>query len=99
MMYRRRDQHNFLCVLAVNAQILNLNGIVISDQNAARNYAKFIAPNEMETALDFEIIYIRDWNDDDAFEKSKRKAIKCAEHPLLPGVKSAVLLSIFLSVW
>ena len=75
MMYRRRDQHNFLCVLAVNAQILNLNGIVISDQNAARNYAKFIAPNEMETALD----YIRDWNDDDAFEKSKRKAIKCAE--------------------
>lgn len=79
MMYRRRNEYKDLCILAITAQILDIDGVVVTDQNAATSLVKFIEPHEMQGALDFDIIYMRDWNDSDYYEKIRKRHKKCAE--------------------
>lgn len=79
MMYKRKTEYENLCVLAVNATILNIDGVVISDRNAAATFAQFVDPTEMQSYLNFDIIYETDWNDPDEHKKMNKKAIKCAE--------------------
>ena len=79
MMYRRRGEYRDLCILGINAKILNIDGVVITDHNAASNFAKFLEPHEMQASLDFDIIYATDWNDPDEFVKMRKKSMKCSE--------------------
>jgi hypothetical protein len=67
-----------LCVLRISTQVLHLNGTVISDQNAASDYVRFLHPSQWEL-LDFDDIYAMDWRDSDQIAYWRRKARKCAE--------------------
>lgn len=44
MMFKRLAEASNLCVLRVSTQVLALEGAVISDQNAASDYARFLHP-------------------------------------------------------
>jgi hypothetical protein len=79
MMYRRQDQAEEMCVLAIHCSILNLPDSVVSDRNAASDYARFYEPLEAMYSLDFPKIYAKNWNHDDPIEKATHKSIKCAE--------------------
>jgi hypothetical protein len=46
MMFKRRDQASELCVLQVSTTVLPLPGVVISDQNAASDYVRFLHPRQ-----------------------------------------------------
>lgn len=85
MMYKRKDRAQSLCVLAILSTVLNLDGVIISDGNAASEYSRFYAPEEGIQKLDFARIYDEWWTDDDLCEQLKRKRIKCAE-VLVPNV-------------
>jgi ssDNA thymidine ADP-ribosyltransferase, DarT len=79
MLFKRKDEAPALCVLRISTQVLRLNGTVISDQNAASNYVRFLDPSQWEL-LDFDDIYAMDWRhpgDEVAFWR--HKARKCAE--------------------
>nr|VFJ98995.1 MAG: protein of unknown function (DUF4433) [Candidatus Kentron sp. LFY] len=52
MMYKRLAQVEVLCVLCVSTDVLNLPGVVITDQNAASDYVRFYPPR-FSTFLDF----------------------------------------------
>ena len=73
-----------LCVLAISAAVLDFEGTVISDGNAASEYSRFYSPEEGISKLDFIRIYNEWWTDDDPYEQLKRKRVKCAEI-LVPG--------------
>ena len=60
MMFKRRGQASDLCVLRVSTLVLTLPGTVISDQNAASDYVRFLAPRQWQV-LDFDAIYAMDW--------------------------------------
>jgi ssDNA thymidine ADP-ribosyltransferase, DarT len=60
MMFKRRDQASELCVLQVSTSVLSLAGTVISDQNAASDYVRFLHPRQWQV-LDFDAIYAMDW--------------------------------------
>lgn len=79
MMYKIHDRYKEFCILGINATILNIEGVVIADCNAASNLVKFLEPNEMQDSLDFDIIYTTNWNDSDEFVKRRKKSIKCSE--------------------
>jgi hypothetical protein len=77
MMYARQSED--ICVLNVMPEILDFDGVVISDRNAASGYARFYEAAEAFSHLDFELIYARDWRDENEFQYRKKKSAKCAE--------------------
>ncbi len=79
MMSARNHQAANLCVLRVSTEILNLEGVVISDQNAASQYVRFRSSSELN-ALNFDKIYAEDWrHQGDQITYFQHKSIKCAE--------------------
>lgn len=79
MLYKLKDQAKDLAVLAVSAEVLDLDGCVISDMNAAKTLARFYDPYEGMQCIDFDRVFAQYWGHDDYYEYLKRKAIKCAE--------------------
>lgn len=87
LMYLRRDEVDSLCVLSVHSRVLQAKGAVVSDQNAARDCVAFYDPSVDFEKLDFDKIYLRNWNVLDPFEKYMLKGILCAE-ALIPDAVS-----------
>jgi hypothetical protein len=60
MLFKRLAEAPNLCVLRVSTRVLELEGAVISDQNAASDYVRFLHPRQWRF-LDFDAIYATDW--------------------------------------
>lgn len=84
MMFVRKDKHDQLCVLKVNPAVFDLPGVVLTDQNAASKYVRFLSPQQLDV-LPFAAIYALDWTHTDKITYWRQKSAKCAE-VLVPGV-------------
>jgi hypothetical protein len=80
MMSKRRARADDLCVLRVSTSVLEVDGVVLADRNAAGGgqWVRFLHPRQWRL-LDFERIYAPDWRDADRFEYYDKKRKKCAE--------------------
>jgi ssDNA thymidine ADP-ribosyltransferase, DarT len=79
MLFKRKEEAPNLCVLRIATQALDLEGAVISDQNAASDYVRFLHPRQWEL-LDFDAIYAMDWrHPGDQVAYWRHRARKCAE--------------------
>jgi len=79
MLSKRRSQNNKICVLRINNIVLNIDGVIITDKNAARE-CWFKTVDEGLPLLNKEEIYATFWIDDnDPIKEDKQKGIKCAE--------------------
>jgi len=79
MLFKRKDEAPNLCVLSVSTRVLELPGTVISDQNAASDYVRFLHPSQWKL-LAFDDIYAMDWrHPGDLIGYWRHKARKCAE--------------------
>lgn len=83
MMYKRLDQADALCVLRVNRDVMQLPGVVLTDQNAASDYVRFLALGQIGE-IDMDRVYALDWRHQDRITFYRQKAAKCAE-VLVPG--------------
>lgn len=79
MLYKRKDEAENFCVLALSVQVLDLKGCVVADRNASTSLVKFYSPFEALAELDYERIFAQYWVHDDPYETRDHKAIKCAE--------------------
>jgi len=65
-------------VLRINSEVLSLDGVIVTDQNASRDcWFKPVA--EGLPLLNKDEIYATFWLNDDFYEQNRRKGIKCAE--------------------
>jgi hypothetical protein len=79
MMFKRRGEAAGLCVLRISTDVLALPGSVISDQNAASKYVRFLHPLQWQL-LDFDDIFALDWrHPDDQIRQWRHASRKCAE--------------------
>ena len=78
MLYKRKNEAENLCILRIATDILEIQGAVITDQNAASRYAKFLPPDAINE-LELEQIYARYWNHDDQIARWRHSSQKCAE--------------------
>jgi hypothetical protein len=79
MLYKRLAEVDGLCVLRVSVQVLSLPGAVITDQNGASDYVRFLAP-EQSRLLDWDDILALDWtHPGDQIAYWRHKSRKCAE--------------------
>ena len=60
MLHRRLAEADGLCVLRVSIRVLDLQGVVITDQNAASDYVRFLGPDQWQQ-LYWDDIYAVDW--------------------------------------
>jgi hypothetical protein len=75
MMSARRAEASSLCA----PRVLALEGTVISDQNAASKYVRFLHPSQWRL-LNFDNIYAMDWrHPDDQIAEWRHSSRKCAE--------------------
>lgn len=79
MMYKRKDNAEELCILAVRTSVLNIEGCVLSDQNSSTDLVKFYTPEDGLNNINFDLVFEQYWNVGDYYEQRRRKAIKCAE--------------------
>ena len=79
MLSARRAEADSLCVLCVSTSVLSLPGTVITDQNAASDYVRFLALSQWQL-LDWDLIFATDWrHPDDQIAEWRHKSRKCAE--------------------
>ena len=79
MMYKRRAQHQELCVLKINPDVIDLPGVVITDGNASSGYTRFYNAPDGLANVDREWTFADNWQDPDPIQKYKKTAAKCAE--------------------
>lgn len=97
MLYVLIPKQMDLCVLRISSDILRVTGIVISDQNAARGWARFEpAPDGFEM-LDKDEIFALSWNHADYFEKDRLKGVMCAEVLVPDKVESKYIKGAYVS--
>jgi hypothetical protein len=80
MMSKRRAEHERICVLRVRMEVIDLPGVVITDQNAASTYARFGAAPAALSRVDRDLVFAEFWkHPDDQIMEWRHASIKCAE--------------------
>jgi hypothetical protein len=99
MLYKRRAQHEQLCVVTVSPEVLDLAGVVITDANASADglYVKFVPAPAGLRIVDQELTFAEYWTHPDAIEYYRRKSKKCAEVLVPDGVDPKFLTGAYVS--
>lgn len=78
MLFKRLAEAASLCVLCVTTDVLTLDGTVITDQNAASDYVRFLHPSQWRE-LPFDDILAVDWrHPGDSVAYWRHKSRMCA---------------------
>ncbi len=99
MMYKRHERHAELCVLRVNTRVLDLDGVVVTDANAAAedSYVRFApAPDGLRIVDRAETFALR-WTSANYFEQCRLKSRKCAEVLVPDRVEPQFLDGVYVS--
>lgn len=97
MMFARQPEVPRLCVLRVSINILKLNGVAITDQNAASDWVRFLAPQQWQV-LHFDDIFAPDWrHPDDKVRYWQHKSRKCAEVLVPHAVEPRFILGAYVA--
>jgi len=80
MLLKRRDIHAQICVLRVNAGVLDIPNVVVTDSNAGSKYVRFSPAPGGLAIVNKERTFARWWNHpDDQVEQWRHSSQKCAE--------------------
>jgi len=80
MMYKRHHQAAQLCVLIVSCDVMRLDNVVVSDQNASSRWVRFLPPVDGMKRLNFDMILAENWSHpEDQILHWQHKSAKCAE--------------------
>ncbi len=97
MLYKLQEEHQRLCVLRIDTDVLNLPGVVITDGNAASRYTAFWpSPDGLEN-LNREDIFTEWWVDENPVEQHRKKRLKCAEVLVPDQINSKYILGAYVS--
>jgi len=80
MLSKLRGRNNEICILRVEHKVLDLQGVIIADQNASSNYARFYPVVDGLAAIDKNKLFAKYWtHPENQYEEWAHKSIKCAE--------------------
>ena len=80
MLYKRHAVHKSLCVLRIKPSVLDLPEVVITDQNAASDYRRFLPSPAGLSLIDGDMVFAEYWtHPGDQIAEWCHKSVKCAE--------------------
>jgi hypothetical protein len=92
MLYKRKENAANLCILRVSTDVRHIQGVVITDQNAASDWVRFLHPDQYRL-LDFDSIFAMDWrHPNDPIALRRHRLQKCVE-VLVPHVVEPTFLA------
>lgn len=98
MMSKRRSEHESICVLRVSTEVIDLPGVVITDQNAASHYARFGAAPTALSMVNRDLVFAEFWkHPDDQIMEWRHASIKCAEVLIPDRIDSAYVFGAYVS--
>lgn len=97
MMFKRRDQHQEMCILRISMDVLKFPKAVIADGNASSDYTKFLPASKGLDMLDLDVVFTEYWTDPDYFTGLRKKRIKCAEVLIPDKVPSDFIMGAYVS--
>ena len=97
MLYKRMGQHLELCVLKVNANVLELPRVVITDANASSDYVRFAAAPEGLEIVDRDLTFADYWTDSDPIQYFRKKSAKCAEVLVPERINPQSIMGVYVS--
>ncbi|MBI4194842.1 MAG: DUF4433 domain-containing protein [Betaproteobacteria bacterium] len=85
MLSKCRARNDEICVLQIDAAALDLQGVIVTDRNAASGWAGFWPMPDGLRIISRERLFARYWTHrDDPYDEMSHKSGKCAE-VLVPG--------------
>lgn len=98
MLSKVRQHNESICILRIDAGILNLPGVIIADRNASSNYVRFYTVTAGLAAIDKDALFARYWtHPDDQYAEMKHKSIKCAEVLVPDRVEPGCILGAYVA--
>lgn len=98
MLYKRQSVHQSLCVLRIDASVLDLPGVIITDQNAASDYRRFLPSPAGLSMIDRDMVFAEYWtHPDDQIAEWRHKSIKCAEVLVPDSVDPTYIIGAYVS--
>ncbi len=98
MMYRRKGLHAQICVLQVDPSVIDLADVVVSDQNAASDWARFAAAPGGLDIVDYERTSANEWTaHEDRRDIWRHKAQMCAEVLVPSRVAPTLIVGAYVS--
>lgn len=80
MLSKRRAQNDEICILQVDAKVLDLPGVIIADRNAASDWVRFSPVAEGLKSIDRDRVFAQYWtHPQDLYDEMRHKSEKCAE--------------------
>ncbi|MGH6947225.1 MAG: DUF4433 domain-containing protein [Kiloniellales bacterium] len=80
MMFKRAALHEETCVLRVSTDVLDLPDVVITDQNAASGYCRFMPSPSGLAIVDRQMAFADDWrHPGNPAAYYRHRSVKCAE--------------------
>ena len=80
MLSRVRAHNSRICVLHIDAAVLDLPGVIVTDRNAASGWVSFLPAVEGLEAINRERLFARSWkHPEDLYDEMSHKSEKCAE--------------------
>lgn len=80
MLSKRRARNDEICVLRVNATVLDLPGVIVSDRNAASSWVRFFPVAEGLRTIDRDRVFAQFWiHSQNPYDEMRHKSEKCAE--------------------
>ena len=79
MFYLKANSCPPLVVVKVSSSVLDIDGAVIADGNAAADTTRFYRSPEGLVALNEGLVFARSWNHPEFWEKQERKRVRSAE--------------------
>lgn len=83
-----------LCIICIDKRVLDLDGTVVSDRNAASELAAFESPDKGKRYINFPKVFSKYWTSDDLSLQYENKQIQCAEVLVLNKVPRKYLIGI-----
>ena len=78
MLSARRSRNDSICVLRIKNDVLDIQGVIVTDQNASRD-CWFKSVSDGLPLIKKEEIFAEFWPNDNQIEEYRLKGIKCAE--------------------
>src|SRR5260370_36022477 len=80
MLSRVRRHNSAICVLQIDAYVLDVPDVIVTDRNAASSWASFLTVGEGLEAIDHDRLFARSWkHPENMYDEWSHKSEKCAE--------------------
>jgi hypothetical protein len=98
MLSSRRHEHERICVLGIGPEVIDLPGVVVTDQNAASDWVRFVPAPGGLSIVDKDVTFAKYWtHPEDQKAEWRHKSAMCAEVLVPHGIAPSYILGAYVS--